>query len=282
MSEPYPRQILTPEAVQKRLGFPREEVVRAIEVNSREAHAWLTTRSPTAAAYRHDTFCAGSTGLPSQILNFALGGHLAPDEIDPTIEAVKAFYAARGAPWMWWLGEDYSPADLGAHLERHGLPWVEDLPALACRLPAKAVHGIPEIGLTRPARTAADLEAAGLIRQRAFRMREEVRTYFSATADDWLRGDPARVFLAEVDGAAAALGILVVVEEVAGVYVMATLPAYRRRLGWAILARLLTTAADEGYDLAILTASRFGYPLYRAAGFEHLFDYRIYCPPEYA
>ena len=58
---------------------------------------------------------------------------------------------------------------------------------------------------------------------------------------------------------------------------LATLPEWRRcGLAKAILARILSDAVAEGHNLAVLTASRFGYPLYRQFGFERVFDYAIY------
>jgi predicted acetyltransferase len=60
---------------------------------------------------------------------------------------------------------------------------------------------------------------------------------------------------------------------------MATLPEWGRRgLGKAILARIMAEAMQQGRKLIALTASRFGYPLYRQFGFEHLYDYAIYHP----
>jgi GNAT superfamily N-acetyltransferase len=99
-------------------------------------------------------------------------------------------------------------------------------------------------------------------------------------ADDWLAGNPARLFLASVgDCPPAAIGALVVANGLPGVYVMATLPDRRRcGLGKAVLSRILSEAANEGHRFAVLTASRLGYLLYQQFGFEHVFDYTIYRP----
>jgi GNAT superfamily N-acetyltransferase len=99
-------------------------------------------------------------------------------------------------------------------------------------------------------------------------------------ADDWLNSDPARLYLARLPGGPpAAIGALIMGAGLPGVYVMATLPEWSRRgLGKAILARILSDAAADGETLIVLTASHFGYPLYRQFGFEHIFDYAIYRP----
>jgi GNAT superfamily N-acetyltransferase len=123
------------------------------------------------------------------------------------------------------------------------------------------------------------LEAASAIRRIAFRFPAGVAAdYFEAMAADWLRGDPARLYLARVeDGPPAAIGALIMGAGIPGVYVMATLPEWQRRgLGKAILTRILTGAAAEGPTIIALTAGKQGYPLYRQFGFEHIFDYDIY------
>jgi GNAT superfamily N-acetyltransferase len=129
----------------------------------------------------------------------------------------------------------------------------------------------------------ADLEAASTIRRIAFRFPDGAALdYFEAMEDDWLRGDPARLYLARLDdGPPAAIGALIVGAEMPGVYVMATLPDWGRRgLGKAILARILAEAVTAGHDLIALTAGSQGYPLYRQFGFERVFDYSIYRPRE--
>jgi len=104
-------------------------------------------------------------------------------------------------------------------------------------------------------------------------------TYFVDMADDWLRGDPARLYLARIADQAplAAIGALIMGADVPGVYVMATLPAWEGRgLGKAILARILSDARNEGFAHMVLTAGARAYSLYRKFGFEHIFEYRLY------
>ncbi len=129
------------------------------------------------------------------------------------------------------------------------------------------------------ASTKADLKAASTIRRIAFKFSEGVALdYFEAMAGDWLKGDPARLYLARLgDGPPAAIGALIMGAGYPGVYVMATLPEWGRRgLGKAIMARLVLEAATEGHKVMVLTAGSQGYPLYRQFGFEHIFDYGIY------
>jgi GNAT superfamily N-acetyltransferase len=278
LQTPIPR-----DGVPARFGRTWEEVVSLADQHTLAVQFWLPTRAPDAAVFRGMGTLAGSSGLPIPLLNQALGSQYPTGAdarvIDDEIEAVKAFFDGRGVPWYWWLGPNSHPPDFGQRLEQHGLVFdPPTLPALAARLPARLPPITPDAHVWL-ASERADLEAASAIRRIVFRFPEgAAQDYFEMMADDWLRGDPARLYLARLgDGPPAAIGALIVAEGCPGVYVMATLPEWTRKgLGKAILTRILLDAASDGHSLIALTASSQGYPLYRQFGFEHIFDYHIY------
>ena len=277
----------SPETIQTRLGKPWNEVARLADEHTMAVQVWLSTRAPRAARMETQGIKAGSTGEQVRLLNLALGSNFPPGTSDEAIaadiEAVKSFFAARAAPWYWWLGPTPRPPDMAQRLERHGLAFDRPpLPALVAPLPSYGPALNPDANVWL-ASNRADLEAASTIRRIAFRFPDGVATdYFEAMASDWLGGDPARLYLACLgDGPPAAIGASIMGAGVPGVYVMATLPEWcRRGLGKAILARILADATAEGHELIVLTASRLGYLLYRQFGFEHVFDYEIYRPVE--
>ena len=273
----------SPETIAARLGKSWDKVARLTDEHTTAVQSWLPTRTPQAARFEGVGVVAGSSGIPVPLLNLALGSRYPPgtsDElIDAEIEAVKAFFADWGVPWYWLLGPFARPPDMAGRLERHGLTFDRPpLPAMAAPLPAPFPPLNPEVQVWLAA-GRADLEVASTIRRIAFRFPEGVALdYFAAISDDWLKGDPARLYLARLpDGPPAAIGALVMGAGMPGVYAMATLPDYRcRGLGKAILARILTDATAGGHSLIALTAGELGYPLYRQFGFEHIFDYSIY------
>lgn len=275
----------SPETIQTRLGKPWEQVARLTHDHTMAVQAWLPTRTPRATRFEGVGVTAGCSGISVPLLNLALGSDYSPGmddgEVAAEIEAVKTFFTDRGVPWYWWIGPFPRPSDIVSRLEQHGLTYDHPpLPAKAARLPARFPELNPE-AQTWLAESREDLEAASTIRRVAFGFPEGVALdYFEAMADDWLRGDPARLYLARLgDGPPAAIGALIIGAGIPGVYVMATLPEWGRRgLGKAILARILTDAAADGHDLIALTAGVKGYPLYRQFGFEHIFDYAIYRP----
>ena len=255
------------------------------DLHTRTVQAWLSSRSPAAEHFKGNGVAVCSTGLQVALLNLALGGEYPAEasdaEIGAEIEQIKAFFARRGVPWYWWLGPNVSPTHLGKLLEQHGLQFdPPGLPAMVATLPVQFPPTSPDIQVWQ-AETLADLQSASAIRRLAFRFPEGVALeYFDAMAENWLQGDPAQLYLAGSDrGHPWAIGALIHGAGIPGIYVMATLPGKSRQgFGKAILTALLSQAQKDGHKIVVLTASRFGYPLYRQFGFEHIFDYAIYRP----
>ncbi len=259
------------------------DTIRIADRHTLVVQAWLSSRSPDAVRFEGKGIKASSTGIKVPLLNLALGFdfpiNTTDSAIDREIEDVKRFFAERHVPWYWWMSHQRQPAQIDSFMERHGL--VSDrppLPAMVATLPTLFIPYDPDIQVWQ-AKTQADLQAASLIRRTAFRFPEgQALDYFEAMADSWLSGDPARVYLARVGNEQpASIGALIMGEGVPGVYVMATLPEWGRRgLGKAILTRILRDATADGHGLIVLTASRFGFPLYSQFGFKHIFDYDFY------
>ncbi len=256
------------------------------DAHTQAVQSWLSTRAPLAARFDGLGITAGSTGLQVTLLNLALGFDYPPgtndEAIDADIQALRTFFADRGVPWYWWIGPNPRPPDVVQRLERHGFEFdPPPLPAMTAPLPHVQSPALnPDVQVWQAA-NREDLEAASAIRRIAFRFPDcAALDYFEAMGDDWLCGDPARLYLARLgDGPPAAIGALIMGAGIPGVYVMATLPKWGRRgLGKAILDRILSEASAEGHDLIVLTAGTKGYPLYRQFGFERVFDYSIYRP----
>lgn len=263
----------------------RQAVIEQVDLHTRTVQLWLTSRSTVAARFEGMGTTASSSGIQVALLNLALGCVYPEEASDASIrveiEQIKDFFARRKVPWYWWLGPGASPVHLGHLLEQHGLQLrAPELPALALALPVQLPPLSSDIQVWQ-AESLADLRSASDIRRIAFRFPEGVaKDYFEAMADDWLQGDPVRLYLAGCDREhPAAIGALIQGAGMPGIYVMATLPEKSRKgLGKAILTTLLNQAQEDGHAMAALTASRFGYPLYQQFGFEHIYSYAIYRP----
>ena len=278
------KQLASPNLIREQTGLAYQEAITLVDRHTLAMQYWLPTRAPKATRFTGIGTLAGASGLGTPILNQALGAYYPPDTSTKTIaaeiEAVKQFFAKREVPWLWWLGPRTTPSDMGERLTAHGMTMACDpLPAMIAALPGPEVSLKSDVCVWR-AQTPDDLQAASSIRRTAFRFPEDAAlTYFDDRPQDWVDGDKAHLYLARVgDGPPASIGALIEAEGIPGVYIMATFPEWQRRgLGKAILARIMSEAADKGHKVIALTASDLGYGLYRQFGFEHLFDYRLYC-----
>src|SRR5262245_23439228 len=89
--------------------------------------------------------------------------------------------------------------------------------------------------------------------------------------------------LAYQSGEPVAIAMTIVNNGVAGIYWVGTTEQARGQgLGRALTAIAVNAGFDLGAELASLQASPMGEPIYRAMGFETIYDYRLFmaAPPE--
>ena len=191
--------------------------------------------------------------------------------VDEAVDAVEAWYAARGLPPVFKTVEAAAaPAGLTARLG--GLGYRSRTETIMMTGPVGGVG--PDLGV----RIARDVDPA-------------FAAVFSATASD--PGDarerletlaripsPRGFGRLDADGGPAAIGACAVEGEHAGVFAMRTDPRFRRRgLARAILGALLADAAAAGAVTAWLQVEADNAPaiaMYAAAGFSEAYRYRYW------
>ena len=227
--------------------------------------------------------------VASPDVNEVVRARFADDEgADAAIAETIAIFGRR--PFLWWLGEDDRPADLGERLVRHGLVFLDEIPGLAMDLAALGsaaaapsptelriepvldavamdafngvvTHGFPEDFVD--AATEAQVAAAARRRGEETGYREPV-------------GIPTR-WLGSVDGRPVTTTRLHTGAGVAGIYTVITVNDARRRgYGEAITRHVLHAARDAGFRIATLQASSAGLGIYERIGFEVRYRYRVY------
>jgi GNAT superfamily N-acetyltransferase len=225
-------------------------------------------RVPGAAVDTSAAWTIAASGLP--VLNAVLHARLPPDEVTARIDAAKAWCAARRIPLTWVVGPTSTPADLGARLAAHGLTPIEPWVGMARRLDAALPEPTVPVGYTlEPATDDAGLGGVARAAVGGFGMDGELVTPVTQFLIALTAGDsPWRFYLARDGDAAVATAGLFLGSEVAGIYIVATVPAARRRgLGAAVTAAALRDARDSGQDTMVLQASRMGHAVYQRLGF---------------
>ena len=92
-----------------------------------------------------------------------------------------------------------------------------------------------------------------------------------------LASDAIKLYAIQEKGEIAAITMLTQTHDTAGIYYVATLPAFRRRgLGVKLMNQVLSDAKSMGYTHACLLATASGHPLYLKCGFLDVFSSGVY------
>lgn len=207
----------------------------------------------------------------------------ADDDLDPNelIGLAQAFFAERGRGFALWaragVAED---EDLIAAAEAAGLKPAYEMPEMVLRRRAQE-RPLPdgvELRRVESSADAADYWQVAAAAYASIGFPPEVFAFYEN--HDGLSGNDAIAYLAYRDERPVAIAMTIDSRDVAGIYwVGVTDEARGNGLGWALTAAAVSAGLDRGAELASLQASPMGEPVYRAMGFETIFDYRLYLRP---
>ena len=223
-------------------------------------------------------WCA--TGLPAAGWNRVLRARLAPETLDARIAEVIARARTLGVPFQWDLSPSTRPADLAAHLVRHGFTDGGSEPAMGVALAnLPAAPSLPDgVTIARVKDPAAMEDWVRTVLVSFGAPTSAVPVFLPRIARD-LTGDPpaAHYYLARLHGEPVAGSALTTAGGVAGIFSVATVESARRRgIGAAITMAPLLDARARGYHVGVLQASEMGYPIYARMGFTEQFRYHSF------
>ncbi len=216
------------------------------------------------------------SGLPHPQLNGVL--RLRSTEQAGAAVASAAEHLA-GVPWMWWVGPDSAPGVADAHADR-GAVNVGAMPVMAIGL-----DGLTDV------EGPAGLKIETVVGDDA--LTEWVRAYSPSfgvaphlvdhvAGIETGRSDNAGVvrLTGRLDGEAVGTALMLEARGVAGVYVVTTAEAHRRRgIGAALTSAALRAGRERGLRVGTLQASAMGESVYRRMGFETVAEYELFQPP---
>jgi GNAT superfamily N-acetyltransferase len=261
-----------------------ESLARANEANLAEG------LSACARAYGGEVvdeldllWCA--TGIPAAGWNRVLRSQLAPETLDTRIAWVMERARALRTPFLWHTTPTTQPANLDAHLVRHGFTDAGDEPAMGialARLP-DAAQWTADVTIERVNNRTSLEQWARTANEGFGAPASDAEPFVAAVLRDALDDTAAaHYYLARLHGEPVATAGLALAAGVAGVFSVATVPAARGRgIGTAITLTPLLDARNRGYAVGVLQASEMGYSVYARMGFSEQFHYRsFYWKPE--
>jgi ribosomal protein S18 acetylase RimI-like enzyme len=227
-------------------------------------------RFPWASVHDDGDVIHGTTGIPLEVFNGATCARFDEATADERIEEVLEPLRAARIDMSWVVGATSTPADLVRRLERHGLVHDEDLPVMGMRLDGwQSRPPAPGIELEW-VRDRAGFDAATRVMWAGFRIPDDAFGAFADRFCDLIVGPLAsqRVVIARIDGRPVSTALGFVVDDVVGVYNVATIPeAERRGAGSAVTRAVLEDAIGRGARSAVLQTSEPGRAVYERIGF---------------
>ncbi|HEU5368804.1 MAG TPA: GNAT family N-acetyltransferase [Ktedonobacterales bacterium] len=206
----------------------------------------------------------GPEPLLNNILRFRPAGPVTAQAVERAIAPYRKYHL----PFQWWLTPNGNPPGLAGELRRLGMyPWGN---AKAMAMPLDGWQPPAKVHLHRQARVRqAPLDDE----EGRWRALDVICTVFGVPRGPmgrWCSINPCfRIYLAELDDQPAAAMALLQHGEVAGLYHVATLPAYRRQgIAARMIVQGLQEAQEQGARLAVLTATPEGEHLYKMLGYE--------------
>lgn len=259
--------------------FSKSALVAAIEANQWEAVAYFC-RLPQSELHDNLDMMWLVTNIPHPIFNVVFRAQLTPGDIDAEIDRTLNYFKLRNVPMMWWTGPATRPADLGRHLEKHGLTQAGDFPGMAIDLlalnedlPIPSYLTIERVGDIETLKEwlhpfTVGFNFPGFV----------ANTFFNLYAGlGFGQHLPWRHYVGRLKGEPVACSSLFLGAGVAGINYVATVPYERGQgIGAALTLEPLREARDMGYCIGILRSSSMGYNLYRLIGFEEYCKLRCY------
>ncbi|MEY2445238.1 MAG: hypothetical protein QOE00_1818 [Ilumatobacteraceae bacterium] len=246
----------------------RSDLARVADENLAATWALLgTTMGATVAEVGPLTLVSTGIGIP-----FFNGAYLIAPTEEPQrlVTAAIEFFTEQNVPWLLWVREGMCPAmlDAGRAMGLRG----------AGGPPAMGLDPIPPVPATPPgltieiATTIDELADHAAVLRDGFEMPPAI---VDRLIQPSLIEEPnAAALVGRIDRTPVSCSLVTITGTTAGIYNVATPPAFRGQgygaaLTWAAIAE----GARRGCTHAVLQASQSGYPVYRRMGFTDLGRY---------
>ena len=184
----------------------------------------------------------------------------------------------KGVAGSWHLGPSMRPGNLAERLRVHGFDGAPE-PGMAA-----ALSDLPDIGVLEDLQIERVADAKGLdayesVLAQGFGEGPVEAAWVRAVFAEIGVGDhvPWRHYVGAIDQQPVATATLFFAADVAGLYFVSTVPAWRGRgIGSAISRAALAGARDLGFAVAVLGSSPMGQRVYERLGFREVCAVEVY------
>ncbi|MBW3555879.1 MAG: GNAT family N-acetyltransferase [Actinobacteria bacterium] len=213
-----------------------------------------------------------SFGIPVVLLNAAFVT-ARPEDPEATLERARRFFDSRGLPFLLRMAKPVARVMQPA-ARRAGMAELDPLPGMVLDPVPVAVPPVPDGLSLQPAQEGeASMDDYRRVLSEGFEVPPSLAEIFAARAA--VASARIRPLVGYLDEQPVACAALLLTGDVAGVYNVATTPAYRRRgFARALTAAAVSAGVESGAAVAALQSTPAGEPLYRKMGFRTVTHYR--------
>ena len=260
--------------------FSTPALVAAIEANAIAQFTSMFLHISQFEVHEEPDLIWTVANIPSTHFNYVLRLRLTPAKVHARIESTLAHYRSRHTSGIWITNPNTQPADLGTHLEAHGLNRVANLTGMAMELLALNERSPVPAGLTIERVRDVDRLRQWIHPIAISFCYSDLMT--SVLCDLYARqgfehDTPWRLYVGFLNGSPVSASLMLLAAGVAGIYRVATVPRARRQgIGTALALAPLREARSMGYHIGVLTADRTGLGIYRRLGFRAYCELGIY------
>lgn len=221
-----------------------------------------------------------SAGVTFQMFNAAFLSAPVISEADLTQRILLAslHFEQRAQEWAYWVCEDWMDPKTRKRSRRlfdqHGLRHTVDLPGMAADRILLPLRPLPELEIRRVAE-ASTRDAFCTIGSCCFNV---PLTWFREVFEREAVWERFAGYVGYRQGEPIATAAVVVSAGVAGIYNVATIPAFQRRGYGEVMMRHVLEAArcEHGIERSILQSTQAGYRLYERMGYQPVTTVAVY------
>lgn len=215
--------------------------------------------------------------IPDDMFNYVLSARFTKENVAQRVEQVIHLFQERGLPFSWWVGESDTPSDLKNELCQQGLMFKERDIGMVLDLQHFFPKAVSKLDFKRINCAEALKDFGNVILAIGGHPECYDRIYRYIPLTILQENSPLQMHIAYLENKPIVSGILVLEDNMAGIYYVATIPEERGKgYGTAMMEHLLNLAKQRGYFLAGLEASHEGLNLYKRLGFKEVCIFEEY------
>ena len=182
------------------------------------------------------------------------------------------YFRSRGFQgFMWYVVPSTNPRNMGSKLEVQGFSKIANSPMMSIDL-----NDLPELkeipGLEiKPVRSEDEMKIFDNILETQFKLGEAAfkKIYEIDCSFGFEEDCPRQLYVAYQDGVPVSTNFMILDNDVAGLYKIATHPDYcRKGIGTAVTLAPLYDAKERGYNVGVIQSTEAGFKVYSRLGFK--------------